>query len=141
MAMVASRQRGGLSLPRGVAIVTGVAGGLLAVGVQVWLVKVAFPQAHYGLIKFWQFWPNLHHASRWPPFFTFCLPVGWAAWWVWKRRFSGDIAGLGIVFGAGMFFVLWSLIGKWDEVRVFLPFALALAPMTAEMVILRGKRA
>jgi hypothetical protein len=141
MAVAAWRLRGGLALPRGSAMATGGVGALLGVGVQVWLVRVAFPQAHYGLIKFWQFWPNLHHASRWPPLVTFCLPVGWAAWQVWRRRFSGDVAGVGAMVGAGIFFVLWSLIGKFDEVRVFLPFALCLAPVTAEMVILRAKRA
>jgi hypothetical protein len=130
----------GLALPRFVAIATGVAGGLLAAGVQLWLSKVMFPQAHYGLIKFWQLWPNLHHASRWPPFVTFCLPVGWMAAQVVRRRFRADTAGVGALFGAAMFFVLWTVIGKWDEVRVFLPFALALAPMTAQALILRVKR-
>jgi len=33
--------------------------------------------------------------------------------------------------------VLWCTIGKIDEVRIFLPFALALAPLTAEMATLR----
>jgi hypothetical protein len=134
------REGDGLALPRPVAIATGVAGGLLAAGAQLWLSAVMFPHAHYGLIKFWQLWPNLHHASRWPPFVTFCLPVGWMVVQVVRRRFVRDTAGVGVLCGAGMFFVLWTAIGKWDEVRVFLPFALALAPMTAQMVILRVKR-
>jgi hypothetical protein len=139
MALAAWRV-GGLALPRRVAIATGLAGGVMAAVVQVWLSKVMFPQAHYGLIKFWQLWPNLHHASRWPPFVTFCLPVGWLAVQVVRRRFRDDGAGVGALFGAAMFFVLWTAIGKWDEVRVFLPFALVLGPMTAEMVVLRVKR-
>jgi hypothetical protein len=137
MAIAAWRRGGGLALPRGSAITTGVAGGVLAAGVQVWLAKVAFPQAHYGLIKFWQLWPNVHHASRWPPLVTFCLPVGWTAWQVWRRRFAEDTPGLGALLGAVLFFVLWGVIGKFDEVRVFLPFALVLGPMTGEMVMKR----
>lgn len=138
---VAAGTVGGLALPRRIAVATGVAGGLMAAGVQFWLARIVFPQAHYGLIKFWQFWPNLHHASRWPPFVTFCLPVGWMAVQVGRRRFRGDGAGVGALCGAAMFFVLWTAIGKWDEVRVFLPFALAVGPLTAEMVVLRVKRA
>jgi len=141
MALAAWRFGGGLSLPRRFAIATGVAGGLLAAGVQIWLVKVAFPQAHYGLIKFWQLWPNLHHASRWPPLVTFCLLVGWMAVQAVRRRFSQDVAGMGAFYAAVMFFVLWAVIGKFDEVRVFLPFVLMLAPLTAEMLILRVKDA
>jgi hypothetical protein len=119
-------------------MVTGIAGAALAVAVQLWLMLRVFPQARYGLIKFWQLWPNLHHASRWPPFVVFMLPVGWAAVQVVRRRFRGDAAGIGVLCGAAMFAVLWAVIGKFDEVRVFLPFALALAPLTAQMVMLRA---
>jgi hypothetical protein len=140
MAIVAWRwwYRGeGLALPRTVALTTGLAGAALAVGVQLWLIRWVFPQAHYGAIKFWQLWPNLHHASRWPPFFCFMLPVGWTAAQVVRRRFAVDTAGIGVLCGAVMFFALWAAIGKFDEVRIFLPFALALAPLTAQMAMLR----
>jgi hypothetical protein len=141
MAVVAWRFRGELSLRRRYAMATGITGGVLAAGVQLWLVKIAFPQAHYGLIKFWQLWPNLHHASRWPPFVTFCLPVGWTAVQALRRRFRDDAAGIGALCGATLFVALWAAIGKFDEVRVFLPFALVLAPLTAQMAMLRVRAA
>jgi hypothetical protein len=133
------RWRGGsgVALPRAVALATGLVGAALAAGVQLWLIYRVFPQAHYGAIKFWQLWPNLHHASRWPPFVVFMLPVGWAAVQVVRRRFVADTAGIGVLCGAAIFFALWATIGKFDEVRVFLPFALALAPLTAQMAMLR----
>jgi hypothetical protein len=140
MAFVAWRRRsqgGGLALPRTAAVATGLAGALLAGAIQAWLSRYVFPQAHYGAIKFWQLWPNLHHASRWPPFVSFGLPAGWTAVQVVRRRFGGDMAGLGVLCGAAAFLALWAVIGKFDEVRVFLPFALALAPLTAQMVMLR----
>lgn len=126
-----------LALPRTVALATGLAGAALAAGMQLWLMRWVFPQAHYGSIKFWQLWPNLHHASRWPPFIVFMLPVGWTAVQVLRRRFHGDAAGIGMLCGAIIFVSLWAVIGKFDEVRVFLPLALALAPLTAQMAMLR----
>jgi hypothetical protein len=131
----------GLGLPRGAAMATSLAGAVLAAGMQIWLIYRVFPQAHYGLIKFWQLWPNFRHASRWPPFVVFMLPVGWAAAQVVRRRFTGDTVGIGALCGAGLFVALWATIGKFDEVRVFIPFALALAPLTAEMVIVRVRSA
>jgi len=132
-----ARSGTGLALPRAAGLATGLVGAALAAGVQLWLIRCAFPQAHYGAIKFWQLWPNLHHASRWPPFVCFMLPVGWTAVQVVRRRFTADTAGIGVLCGAAMFFALWAVIGKFDEVRVFLPFALALAPLTAQMAMLR----
>jgi hypothetical protein len=130
-----------LALSRSTAVITGLVGALLAGAVQLFLIRCVFPQAHYGLIKFWQLWPNLHHASRWPPFVSFGLPVGWTAVQVVRRRFRDDAAGIGVLCGAAVFVALWAVIGKFDEVRVFLPFALALAPLTAQMAMLRVRAA
>jgi hypothetical protein len=119
------------------AVVTSLLGVVAAGGVQFWLVRVAYPQAGYGLVKFWQLWPNLKHGTRWPPFAVFMLPLVWMAVQVWRRLFAGDAAGLALLCGAVVYAVLWCTIGKIDEVRIFLPFALALGPLTAEMAMMR----
>jgi hypothetical protein len=119
------------------AVGTSLLGAVAAGGIQLWLARVAYPQAGYGLVRFWQLWPNLKHGTRWPPFAVFMLPLVWMAVQVWRRRFAGDAAGLALLCGAVVYAVLWCTIGKIDEVRIFLPFALALAPLTAEMAMLR----
>jgi hypothetical protein len=114
---------------------------VLAAAVQAWLMRVKYPQARYGTVKLWQLWPNVHHASRWTPFVVFLLPLVWTAVEVARRRFTRDAASLALLAGAGLFAMLWVTIGKIDEVRIFLPLALGLAPLTAEMLMLRARDA
>jgi hypothetical protein len=131
-----TRPEARLALRFPAAVATSLLGMALAGGVQLWLVRVAYPQAGYGLVKFCQLWPNLKHGTRWPPFAVFLLPLAWMSVQVW-RRVAGDAAGLALLCGAGLYAVLWFTIGKIDEVRIFLPFALALGPLTAQVAMLR----
>jgi hypothetical protein len=39
--------------------------------------------------------------------------------------------------GAVIFMGMWLLVGRIKEVRIFLPFALALAPLTVELAMQR----
>jgi hypothetical protein len=136
----ATRPRPGLALGRAGAIMTSAAGGLLAGGVQLWLMRVAYPQASYGRVKLWQLLPNLRHASRWPAPILFCLPLAWMAWQVGRRRGLGeDGVGMAMLLAGAIYAVLWVTVGKVDEVRIFLPMALALAPLTAEMAMLKAE--
>jgi len=127
-----------LSLPRALAAATSLAAALAAGGVQLYLARVAYPDATYGRVKMWQLRPNLIHATRWPPFILFMLPVVWTIGQVVRRRFAGDAPGVALLAGAVAYAALWVTIGKIDEVRIFLPFALALAPLTVEMAVLRA---
>jgi hypothetical protein len=131
-------RKSSLALPRpAVIVVTGVS-TLAAAAIQLYLMRVAFPHAGYGLVKLWQFWPNLKHATRWPPFVLFLLPLFWMLIQVVRRRFHRDAAGLAFLAGALCFAALWITIGKIDEVRIFIPFAMALTPLTAQMAMLQA---
>jgi hypothetical protein len=121
------------------AVFVSLVSALIAGAMQWWLAHVAYPQAGYGPVKFWQLWPNLKHGTRWPPFAVFLLPLVWMVVQVWRRRFADDAAGLALLWGALVYALLWVTIGKIDEVRIFLPFALALGPLTAEMAMLRTR--
>jgi hypothetical protein len=135
----AMRRRPGLALGRAAAMATSAAGVLLAGGMQLWLMRVAYPQASYGRVKLWQLVPNLHHATRWPAPVLFCLPLAWMAWQVGRRRGLGeDGVGMAMLVAGAIYALLWVTVGKVDEVRIFLPMALALAPLTAEMAMLRA---
>jgi hypothetical protein len=137
---VIAKRRLPLSLPHAAAIATSLISTLIAGGDQIYLMHL-YPHASYGRVKIWQLRPNLIHASRWPPFAIFLLPLFWMVFQVLRPRFTRDAAGLAFLCGAGLFGALWFTIGKIDEVRIFLPFALALAPLSAQMAILRLRSA
>jgi hypothetical protein len=65
------------------------------------------------------------------------LPVAWTGGQAWRRRKHLDGASLGLLLGAAIYFVLWILMGKVDEVRIYIPFALALMPLSAELALRR----
>jgi hypothetical protein len=128
-------RRGKLSFPRAIAIGVSAIGMVIAAGIQLWLMHVAFPHAGYGNVKMLQLWPNLKHATRWPPFVLFLLPLVWMLVEVGRRRFAKDAAGLAFLAGALLYALLWVTIGKIDEVRIFIPFALSLTPLTVELAM------
>lgn len=129
-----------LALPRSLAAAVSLVGALSAGAMQLCLMLAVFPHASYGSTKVRQLVPNLVHGTRWPPFALFLLPLAWMVVQVARRRYNRDAAGLALLAGAVLFGLLWFAIGEIDEVRVFLPFALALAPLTAEMAILRAEQ-
>jgi hypothetical protein len=129
-----------LSMPRSLACAVSFVGALTAGIVQLFLMLVAFPHASYGRVKIIQLLPNIVHGTRWPPFLLFLLPLAWMAVQVARRRYTRNAAGLAFLVGAALFGLLWLAIGEIDEVRIFLPFAFALAPLTAEMAILRAEQ-
>jgi hypothetical protein len=132
-----SRQEPGLALPRVAAVATAALGGLTAGGIQLGLMRAVYPQAGYGRVKLWQLRPNLVHATRWPPFVLFLLPLGWLLVRGIRRGFPSEPVGRALLCGALLYGALWITIGKIDEVRIFLPFAFALAPMTVAAAMQR----
>jgi hypothetical protein len=71
------------------------------------------------------------------PFLLFIVPVAWTGVQFWRQRADEDGASAGLVAGSGLYLILWAVLGKLDEVRIFIPFALALAPLTVELAIRR----
>jgi hypothetical protein len=127
-----------LALARWAAAVTA---GLAALGsgaLQFWLARVVYPQASYGAVKLWQLWPNLKHGTRWPPFVVFLLPLVWLLARGLRAGFVRDGLGRAVLVGALLYAGLWISIGKVDEVRIFVPFAWALAPLIAQMLMQRA---
>jgi hypothetical protein len=137
LAYVLATRSPGLALGRAAATVTAALGALAAGGIELWLMRVVYPQANYGRVKMWQLRPNFIHGTRWPPFVLFLLPLLWMLARGVRRGFARDAAGRAFLAGAVVYAALWVTIGKVDEVRIFLPFALALAPLTVEMAMQR----
>lgn len=115
--------------------------GVLCVGiaaaVQLYLMKVKYPHASYGPIPVFMIRYDLRQPLTFPPFLCFMLPVGWTFVRFWRDRASrvANQADLGLVIGSVLYLVVWIVMGKLDEVRIFIPFGLALAPLTVGLAV------
>ena len=127
----------GFALPRSVQAGTSMLAMLLAVGIQYWLMKKVYPQASYGDTPVLQLFLNLKSPQAYAPFLLFLLPAGWTGVMLSRRRYEVESAGVGMFTAAVIFLGMWVVVGKIAEVRIFLPFALALAPLTAELAMQR----
>lgn len=125
----------GLSLRRGAAILTSCACGALAVAIQLYIMKVKYPHASYGPIPILMVLHDLHQPLSFPPFVFFMVPIAWTAVRFWRRRPPEDAANSGLLLASVLYLLLWIVMGKLDEVRIFVPFALGLAPLTAELAV------
>ncbi|WP_158945938.1 hypothetical protein [Granulicella sp. S190] len=124
-------------LPRGLQMGTSLVAVAMVVGIQFWLMRRVFPAASYGDTPVFQLFLNLREPSGWIPFLLFMAPVGWTFAMVVRRRHEAEAAGAGMLTGAVIFLGMWVVVGRIQEVRIFLPFALTLAPLTAEVMITR----
>jgi hypothetical protein len=127
----------GFALQRGVQAGTSLIAVLLALGIQYDLMKRVYPQATYGDTQVLQLFLNLKAPWGYAPFVLFLLPMGWTAVMLVRRRYQVGSAGIGMFTAAVIFLGMWVVVGKIAEVRIFLPFALALAPLTVELAMQR----
>ncbi len=127
----------GFALGRWVQAGTSLVAMVLAGGIQYDLMRRVFPHASYGNTPVLQLFLNLQAPSTQLPFFLFLVPFGWTAVTLMRRRYRVDSADAGVFAGAVIFMGMWLLVGRIKEVRIFLPFAMALAPLTVELATQR----
>jgi hypothetical protein len=127
----------GFALPRRMQVGTSLVAVLLALGIQYYLMKKVYPQANYGDTQVLQLFFNLKSPTGYIPFLLFMVPFGWTAVMVMRRRFKAEPAGIAMFAGALTFMGMWIMVGKIQEVRIFLPFAMAVAPLTVELAMQR----
>jgi hypothetical protein len=125
----------GFALPRGVQAGTSMVAILLAAGIQYYLMKRVYPQASYGDTPVLQLFLNLKTPEAYAPFLLFLFPAGWTAVMLTRKRYQVESADLGVFMGAVIFLGMWVVVGKIAEVRIFMPFALALVPLTVELAM------
>lgn len=121
-----------LSLSRMSMAATAVLGTILSGGIQFYLMHIAYPHASYGSTPIFQMLLNITDRLRIFPFLIFLLPWAWTIQHFARRRLAPPAAATALFAGSILFLLLWCVVGKIDEVRIFLPFALALAPLTAQ---------
>jgi hypothetical protein len=125
------------ALPRAVQAGTSVAAVLVIAGIQYDLMKRMFPQATYGDTPMLQLFLNLKSPSEYIPFLLFLVPFGWTAVILARKRYRVGGADMGMFTGAVVFMGMWVVVGRIQEVRIFMPFALALVPLTVELAMQR----
>jgi hypothetical protein len=123
----------GFALPRGWQAGTSLVAMGVVLGIQFWLMRRMYPQANYGDTPVLQVFLNLRNPSGWIPFLLFMAPVGWTLATLVRRRYKVEAAGVGLLTGAVIFLGMWLMVGRIEEVRIFLPYALVLAPLTVEL--------
>jgi hypothetical protein len=127
----------GLSIPRRAALVTSALCIAIALGTQLYIMRVLYPHASYGNTPIFMVTRDLRQPLTFPPFLIFVVPLVWTAVQAWRQRSALDTSSRGLLFGSGIYVLLWILFGKLDEVRIYIPFAVALIPVTMELAVRR----
>jgi hypothetical protein len=110
---------------------------ICAAAMQLHIMHDLYPHATYGTTPVFQLLLNYTDHIRIVPFALFMVPTVWVVLQILRHRFSPQPAQAGLLLGAAIFVVLWCVLGKIDEVRIFLPFSFALAPLTIEAAMAR----
>lgn len=131
------RWKSGFALPRAAVAITCSLGILLSGGTQWWFMRVVYPHATYGSTPVFQLWNNLKDVSSILPFALFLVPYGWTLYVVARERMSLEAPGAALLFGSLFYLPMWITVGRIQEVRIFLPFALGLAPLAVQAGIHR----
>lgn len=132
-----SRAGDGFALPRRVQAATSVFALLIAGGIQYYLMHVAYPHAGYGTTPVFELLLNLTHPVRWTPFVLFMLPWVWVMKTISRGRSTTQAPGAALLAGSAIYVALWVVVGSMEEVRIFLPYAVALIPLTCMCAIER----
>ena len=125
-----------LGLPKTAALLTSLASILLAGAIQVYMMKVVYPHARYIEAVF-QLKLNINSLSRIVTLLLFLPPYVWTLDQIRRRRFTVNASDLALIVGSLIYAGMWSILGTWRAVRIFLPFAMALVPLTVQMAMRR----
>jgi hypothetical protein len=125
-----TRSGDGFVLARGAQAATSAAAVLVAGGIQYTLMHLVYPHAGYGTTRVFELVQNLTNPLGWVPFVLFLLPWSWLVTSLIRRRARAEVPGLALVAGSAIYMAMWFVVGRIEEVRIFLPFAVGLTPLT-----------
>jgi hypothetical protein len=127
----------GFALPRRVQAATSFVALLLVLGIQYYLMMRKYPHATYGDTPVLQLFFNLKSVQGYIPFVIFMAPLVWTTVILARRKYRAGSATAAMFVAAIIFMGMWVTVGETVEVRIFLPFALVLAPLTVELAMER----
>ena len=128
----------GISLPRWPQATISVAALLVAGGTQFYIMHVVYPYATYGGVQVVQLKLNFLTPIVFVPFVLFMTPYAYLLHHMRDPHLVIDRSSVVLVPGSLLFLGLWFVFGRIDEVRIMLPYTLALAPLVATVVMQRA---
>jgi len=137
VAVCVARRDPQLALPRWAALAVGLITAAAVSGVQLYLMRVRYPQARYGDVPVFMLAHDYHRWADWVACVIFVAPFVWTVVQAVRQRRAGEGAHAAFLAGSLGYAVLWLVLGRQEEVRIFLPFALALTPLTVELAMRR----
>jgi hypothetical protein len=126
---------GNLSLPRYAAIATSLFAAVAVAGVQLYFMRVRYPHADYGVVPVFMLEHDFNKVFMWASCLIFLAPFLWTAIQAGRRRFAGEGAGAAFLLAGLGYLGLWLVLGRLDEVRIFIPMALVNLPVTIELAM------
>jgi hypothetical protein len=126
-----------LSLPRGLAVLVSVVTAAVVLAVQIYLMRVRYPHATYGGVPVFMLAHDYWRVTDWASCLIFLAPFLWTLTQAVRRRCAGGGADAALLIAAAGYACLWVSLGRLDEVRIFLPFALAVTPLTVQLLMRR----
>jgi hypothetical protein len=126
-----------VALQRSTAIVVSLMGAALAAGIQFYLMKVRYPATSYGDTHAFMLAHDWKKLPQWVRLGVFVAPFLWTLAQVVRLREFGRGANGALLLGATGYAVLWMCMGRLEEVRIFLPVALGIVPLTVELAMMR----
>jgi hypothetical protein len=97
--------------------------------VQLYLMRVRFPAARYGSAGVFRFSTNFLPVN-WVTAAIALLPFWVILYLLARSKYRPDSVTAMLLLSSCLYFVLWILVGRMQEVRIFLPFGMALLPST-----------
>jgi hypothetical protein len=111
-------------------LATSALAALSAGRVQLYLMEVRFPNARYGSAGVFRFSTNFLPAN-WMTAALALLPFWAILYLTVKRKYRPDSVTAMLLLSSCLYFAVWLMVGRLQEVRIFLPFGMALLPSTA----------
>jgi hypothetical protein len=130
-------RHGGFALPRSVQLAISGFAVLLSGGIQYWLIHIVYPHATYGTTELIQVVQNLTNPIGLFAFALFMFPTAWLYSSILRRSIRLEAPDGGLVIASLLYLAVWFAVGRFEEVRIFLPYAVALVPVTCEVAMQR----
>lgn len=124
-----------LAMSRPMSLLVSAVTAVAVLGVQVYLMKVRYPHATYAGVPVFMLKHDFKRPTEWATWYIFLAPFLWTAVRMFRRKFRVEGAGAAFLLGGLGYILVWIVLGRLDEVRIFIPMAMASVPLTVELAM------